>query len=97
MGLGSTAKKIQKVAEGADELSTKVNELKAQLQDLRGTVEETNEQVDDLERELAEQRGLLEALAEQQGIDPDAASADALIADAEADGGSAGTTADDAQ
>jgi len=83
MGLGSTAKKIQKVADVADEVYTKVNELKAQLQELRETVEETNDEVDDLERELTEQRALLEAIAEQQGIDPHAASADALITDAE--------------
>lgn len=92
MGLGSTAKKIQKVADVADKLYTKVNELKEQLDELRGTVEETNEQVDDLERELAEQRALLEALAEDQGLDPDAVSADALIADAETDGGSVGAS-----
>ncbi|MBV0901921.1 DUF5798 family protein [Haloarcula salina] len=69
MGLGSTAKKIQKVAEIADELYTKVNELKAQLEALRDTVEATNDRVDGMDRELAEQRALIEALAEQQDID----------------------------
>lgn len=69
MGLGSTAKKIQKVADVADDLYTKVNELKTQLQDLRQTVEETNERVDSVDRELAEQRVLIEAIAEQQGIE----------------------------
>jgi len=69
MGLGSTAKKIQKVAEVADELYTKVNELKAQLEALRDTVEETNDRVDGIDRELAEQRALIEALAEQRDID----------------------------
>lgn len=69
MGLGSTAKKIQKVAEIADELYTKVNELKTQLEALRDTVEETNDRVDGMDRELAEQRALIEALAEQRDID----------------------------
>ncbi len=71
MGLGSTAKKIQKVADVADDLYTKVNELKTQLQELRQTVEETNERVDTVDRELAEQRALIEAIAERQGIEPD--------------------------
>lgn len=71
MGLGSTAKKLQKVADVADELYTKVNELKSQLESLRTTVEETNERVDALDDDLARQQALLEALAEQQGIDVD--------------------------
>lgn len=70
MGLGSTAKKLQKVADIADDLYTKVNELKSQLQELRATVDETNERVDAVDRELAEQRALLEAIAEQQDLDP---------------------------
>ncbi len=41
MGLGSTAKKIQKVADIAEDLYKKVNELKTQLEDLRSTVDET--------------------------------------------------------
>ena len=77
MGLGSTAKKLQKVAEIADELYTKVNELKTQLQELRQTVEETEDRVDDMDRELAEQRALIEALAEAQDLDPDAVIAEA--------------------
>ncbi|MFC7250932.1 DUF5798 family protein [Halomicroarcula sp. GCM10025324] len=71
MGLGSTAKKIQKVADVADEVYTKVNELKTQLQDLRQTVEATNNRVDEFDHELTEQRALVEALAEQQGLDPE--------------------------
>jgi methyl-accepting chemotaxis protein len=84
MGLGSTAKKIQKVADLAEELYSKVNELKSQLQELRGTVEETNDRVDELDRELAEQRALLEAIADQQGIDVETVQTEALIDDAEA-------------
>ncbi|WP_254271614.1 DUF5798 family protein [Haloarcula marina] len=83
MGLGSTAKKIQKVADIAEELYTKVNELKTQLQELRGTVEDTNDRVDEVERRLDDQRALLEAIAAEQGIDADAVLTDAVIDDAE--------------
>ncbi|MFB6223137.1 MAG: DUF5798 family protein [Haloarcula sp.] len=80
MGFGSTAKKLQKVADIADDLYKKVNELKAQLQELRNTVDETNDRVDGMEQELAEQRALIEALAEQQDID-----ASAVVADVDAE------------
>ena len=79
MGLGSTAKKIQKVSDVADDVYTKVNELKTQLQNLRQTVEATNDRVDDVDRELAEQRALIEALAEEQGIDTAAVLEDAAL------------------
>ncbi|MBX0324663.1 hypothetical protein EGH21_16670 [Halomicroarcula sp. F13] len=81
MGLGSTAKKIQKVADVADKLYTKVNELKTQVQELNDTVEDTNGRVDDVERQLAEQRALLEALAEERDVDVDAVLADAEASD----------------
>ncbi|MBX0294594.1 DUF5798 family protein [Haloarcula nitratireducens] len=83
MGFGSTAKKLQKVADIADDLYTKVNELKAQLQDLRGTVEATNSCVDEIDGRLDEQRALLEAIADEQGVDTEAVLTDALIEDAE--------------
>jgi len=81
MGFGSTAKKLKKVADVADDLYTKVTELKTQLQSLQGTVETTNDRVTDIERELAEQRALLEALADQQDIDADSVLGDAADAD----------------
>jgi len=83
MGFGSTAKTLQKVVDIADELYTKLSEVKTQLQALRGTVEETNARVDDIDRRLAEQRALLEALAEEQGIDSDTVLTEAVIEDAE--------------
>lgn len=86
MGFGSTAKKIQKLADIADELYTKVTELKTQLQSLQSTVERTNERVDDVDRELARQRVLLETLAEERGIDTDAVLTEAAIEDAKARG-----------
>ena len=72
MGFGSTAKKLQKVADLADDLYTKVNELKTQLQGMRETVEETNSRVDDLDGRLDDQRALLEAIAEKEGLDTEA-------------------------
>ncbi|MUV61195.1 DUF5798 family protein [Halobacterium sp. CBA1126] len=69
MGFGSTAKKLQKVTEMADKLYERFEKLREQVQDLTGTVEDTNGRVAELETELAEQRALVEALAEQQGVD----------------------------
>jgi septal ring factor EnvC (AmiA/AmiB activator) len=85
MGLGSTAKKLQKVADMADDLYTKMTELKTQLQATQATVEATNDRVDALDRELAQQRALVEALAEERDIDVETVLTDAVIEDAEAD------------
>ncbi|RLM88769.1 DUF5798 family protein [Haloarcula sp. Atlit-7R] len=84
MGLGSTAKKIQKVADIAEDLYKKVNELKTQLEDLRSTVDETNTRVDGMEQELAEQRALIEALAEERGVDTETVVAE-VAADTDSD------------
>ena len=89
MGLGSTTKKLQKVADIADDLYTRLNEQREQLQELRSTVEETSDRVEAIDREQTEQRALLEALAEEQGLDTDAILTEAVIEDAEATDGSA--------
>jgi len=94
MGLGSTAKKLQKVSDMADDLYAKVNEQKEQLQELRKTVEETNEGVEDIDEELAQQRALLEAIADAQGLDTDAILTEAVIEDAEASADAEGEAAD---
>lgn len=69
MGLGGTAKKLQKVVDAAEQLYSKMNEIIGELKDLQSAVEATNTQVDRMERELAEQRALLEELADREGID----------------------------
>jgi uncharacterized coiled-coil DUF342 family protein len=69
MGLGSTAKKVQKVVDLAEKTYNKLNEVVNDLQKLRDDFDETSRTVEDIERELAEQRALVEALAERQGID----------------------------
>ena len=81
MGFGSTAKKLQKVVDMADDLYAKLNEQMEQLQKLRDTVEETSGRVEAIDREQAEQRALLEAIAEEQGLDTDAILAEAVIED----------------
>lgn len=81
MGLGSTAKKLQKVASIAEDTYKRMNELREQLQQLRGEVERTSQQVDQIEYDLAEQRALIEALAEREDIDVDSVIADANIKD----------------
>lgn len=81
MGLGSTAKKLQTVVDMADKLYTKLSELKTQLQETQDTVEGTNERVDAIDRELAEQRALLDAIADEQGIDTDAVLDDVAATD----------------
>lgn len=69
MGLGGTAKKLQKVASMAEDLYKRMNEVVSELKKLRSDLEETNAQVDELERQVAEQRAIIEAMAEAEGID----------------------------
>jgi DNA anti-recombination protein RmuC len=93
MGLGGTAKKLQKVADMGEELYKRINDLRAQVAEMRETVTATHERVDRLESEVAEQRAILGALAEAEGIDLDAVVAEAHISEAEAAAGDdAGTT-----
>lgn len=76
MGLGSTAKKLQKVADTAEELYARLNDLRDQVREMQNTVGETHERVDRLETENAEQRAILEALAEERGVDVESVTAD---------------------
>lgn len=69
MGLGGTAKKLQKVTNAAEELYTKMNEVIGRLQALETEVERTSEQVDRIEYDVAEQRAVIDAMAEAQGVD----------------------------
>ncbi len=98
MGLGSTAKKLQQTVDIAEDLYGKVNDLRDRIGGLEETVADTNENVAALDAELAEQRALVEALADEQGVD-----VDAVVAGATDDGGDAagvdedGSDAADAQ
>jgi len=98
MGLGGTAKKLQKVTNAAEELYTKMNEVIGQLQELREEVQRTSEQVDRMEYDVAEQRAILDALAEAEGVDVEAILESADLperpaSDAGADGDSAAAEA----
>lgn len=86
MGLGSTAKTLQRVADMAEDVYTRLNDVREQLKEMRSTVQTTNERVGQLESEIAEQRAIIEALAEQQGVDVDSVTADIHIEEAEVDG-----------
>jgi septal ring factor EnvC (AmiA/AmiB activator) len=83
MGLGSTAKKLQQIADMAEDVYARLNQLREQVAETRATVDETKDRVDDIDRELAEQRALLEALATERGIDVEATTAEVHVVDAE--------------
>ncbi|MFB6127505.1 MAG: DUF5798 family protein [Halolamina sp.] len=95
MGLGSTAKKVQKLAEVAEQTFKRIDALRDEVDEMRQTVGDTADRVERLESEMAEQRALLNAVAEEQGIDVDAVSASSHIVDAERDGEVDGDTAAD--
>jgi len=96
MGLGSTAKKLQKVTDMAEEVYNQLNELRTQIVELRTTVEATSDTVEELDRRVTEQEALLRALAEEEGVDVDAVLADVAIEDAEdAEGAGDGATETD--
>ncbi|MFB6194332.1 MAG: DUF5798 family protein [Halobaculum sp.] len=72
MGLGNTAKKLSKLADVAEELFKRVNAMRAEIDELRSAVEHTETDTAELRREVAQQRALVEALAEREGIDVEA-------------------------
>lgn len=84
MGLGSTAKKLQQIADMAEDVYARLNQLREQVVETRKTVDETKARVDEMDHELAEQRAIVEALAEREGIDIDAITAEIHVVDAEA-------------
>jgi stress response protein YsnF len=90
MGLGSTAKKIQTLADRAEQLYVKLKEVHERVLSVEGTVEDTQARVSELENALEHQRVVIEALAEDRGIDVDAVIAESAIEDvdgADADAG----------
>lgn len=83
MGLGSTAKKIQAVADRAEQLYKQVQDLQRRIIGLEESVEETSSAVTTLEHDVTEQRALLIEMANEQGLDAEAILADAAIEEAE--------------
>jgi len=92
MGLGSTAKKLQQIADMAEDVYARLNQLREQVVETRETVDETKARVDEMDHELAEQRAIVEALAEREGIDVDAITAEVHVVDAESEAGDAEST-----
>jgi uncharacterized coiled-coil DUF342 family protein len=85
MGLGGATKKLQRVADMGEELYGRINELREQIVEMRETVGETNRRVAAIENKLDGQAAILEALAEQEGIDVDEVLTDVAIEEAEAE------------
>jgi len=83
MGLGSTTKKIQTLADTAEKMFHRLNEVREQVETTQTTVQDTGDRVQQLETEIVEQRAILEAIATDLDIDLDAVSTDAHILDAE--------------
>ena len=79
MGLGSTAKKIQTLAERAEQLYSQILELREQMAELRETVEATGTLTRELDRRSQQQWAIIQAIAEAEGIDVDAVLTEAAI------------------
>ncbi|MFC6754378.1 DUF5798 family protein [Halorubrum tibetense] len=84
MGFGDTAKRIQTLADKAERTYQKISELRDEVEDTQDTVNDTAERVQGLENEMAEQRAVLDAVAEEVGVDLDSVSTEAHITEAEA-------------
>ena len=97
MGLGSTAKKIQGISDKAEQMYGQVQELQQRIFHLEEEVDDTHDTVKNLDREMAEQRALLKAMAEEQGLDAEAILTEAAIQEAEADGETADEASDPEQ
>ena len=52
MGLGNTAKKLQRVVDMAETLYQKIDELRSQVNEVREHVEATSQRVERIERDL---------------------------------------------
>jgi predicted nuclease with TOPRIM domain len=87
--IGSATKKIQRISTLAENLYEKVNELQVRAEETTQTVNETSDRVTRLEAELDEQRALLEAIADEHGIDVDQFGGEQTSSDVEEDGGGA--------
>ena len=70
--IGGAGKKISRMVDLAEELYERVNDLRARVESMTETVEGTADRVERLEAELAEQRALVAAIAEEQGVDVEA-------------------------
>ncbi|WP_226481707.1 DUF5798 family protein [Natrinema amylolyticum] len=83
MGLGSTAKKIQTLSDRAEAMYKQVKKLQQRITGLEEEMDETHDTVTRLDHQLTEQRALLLAIADEQGLDGEQILADAAIDEVE--------------
>jgi len=76
MNISQAVKRIQQLADLVEKLIQQSNELRERVIGVEETVDDTNGRLEDLERAVERQSALLEALAEQEGIDVEAVAAD---------------------
>lgn len=69
MDIAGTKKKLQRMSKVAEESYKKMNEMMERMQKLQEDLETTSKQVDSIEYDLAEQRAIIEALAEEEDLD----------------------------
>lgn len=86
MGLGSTAKKVQTIADRAEKTFEQLVELRKRIIGLEQSMDDTAERVRRLERRTEVQNAVLQAIAEEHDIDVDDVVAQMAIKEAETDG-----------
>lgn len=69
MDIAGTKRRVQRLVKVAEESYKKISQLVEKMEQLQADLETTSTQVNHIEYELAEQRVMLEALAEEEGID----------------------------
>lgn len=72
MDIAGTKQKLQRMMKVAEESYKKMSELLEKMERLQTDLETTSNQVNHIEYDLAEQRALIEAIAENEGIDIEA-------------------------
>lgn len=83
MGLGGTAKKVQKLADTAETLYEQIKDLQRRMVNLEESVDESTERLDRLEVENEKQRLILEAIAAEHDVDVETLLAESAIDEAE--------------
>lgn len=90
MGLGGTAKKMQKLADTAETLYEQIKDLQQRVVNLEESVDESTARLDHLEVASEKQRVLLEAIAAEHDVDVERVLAEAAIDEAEPGGSESG-------
>ncbi|SDQ44654.1 DUF5798 family protein [Natronobacterium texcoconense] len=83
MGLTSTAKKLQGLSDRAEAMYKQVQKLQERIIGLEEEMDDTHDTVKRLDHQISEQRELLIAIADEQGLDGEQILADAAIDEAE--------------